>query len=345
MKKEPIKIVVEGMRGKSNLVLALHEILRNRNYSVLSKTTGIRPIIIENGKQKIIKRAHNHRFFIDEENKKCLKLKKGKDFIIFENQAITSYSMKIFHKILKTDILLIPNIREEHQEDLGENIREIATSFAVHFNTPNIIITAEQKEEVLRIFRKYTKKFKKKLIEIKFKEEIPSIGNIYLIDKTLKLLTGEGLTKEEIKFYKDKTESRFNIKHNGYNLKYFIGSKINDIESSLNAYKHLTKRYPKENFCYVGYLRRDRIDRTKSFVKFFNEIGTRDNVKRIFLAGHYCSYIHDRLNPVAKRKTFFTEQKDQDKITQFCLKNNLVLTTAVNGVNEYMRVLEKRISH
>ena len=141
------RIVVEGMRGKSEVVTLLDYYLAKRKYKVLSKVTGLEPIISNDGVKKFIRRQNG--FLIDHENKRCLKLSNGKDFVIFENQGISPYTMRLFHNILKPEIILIPNIRLEHQETLGETIEEISKSFAVHFDVPKLIIAAEQKESVL----------------------------------------------------------------------------------------------------------------------------------------------------------------------------------------------------
>ena len=76
-------------------------------------------------------------------------------------------------------------------------IEEIAESFAIHFGTTNLVITTEQKPQVLNIFRKFAKKFGTKLVVINHNKEILSTESIDLIDYTLKFLLGKGLTKKE----------------------------------------------------------------------------------------------------------------------------------------------------
>ena len=186
--------------------------------------TGLNPVISNNGVKTFINRKGG--FLIDHENKRCLKLSNGKDFIVFENQAISSYTMRLFNNILRPDVILIPNIRLEHQETLGETIDEIANGFAMHFGVPNMIITTEQKESVLKIFRSYAKKYNRTLISVKCAEDIPSINNIHLVDEALKRITGFGLSKKDLEEHREKLLKRFSIKTSKDGIKYFISSKI-----------------------------------------------------------------------------------------------------------------------
>ena len=336
------KIVVEGMRGKSEVVTLLDTYLTKRGYKVLSKVTGLDPVISDNGVKRLIDRKGG--LLLDHENKRCLKLSKDKDFVIFEDQGISPYTMKLFHNLVRPDLILIPNIRLEHQEYLGETIEEISKSFAIHFDVPELIITTEQKEPVLNIFRTFSKKYNKSLIEIKCKEELlPSIDNLYLVDEALKRLTGKGLTEQEWKEHKKRLIERFSVKKNHEGVKYFISSKINDVSSSLITYNYLSKHYPEEKLCYVAYFRSDRKDRAISFIHFFNKIGINKNVDKIFLRGDFCDYVYTKLSKEVKQKTHVIERVKIRKVMDYCKKNDKVLVTSVNGVNGFMKKLEENL--
>ncbi len=335
------QIVVEGMRGKSEVVALMDYYLAKRNYNVLSKVTGLNPIISSNGIKKFVNRKGG--FLIDHENRRCLKLAKGKDFIVFENQGISPYTMKLFNNILKPDVILIPNVRLEHQESLGETIEEIANSFAMHFDVPKLIITTEQKESVLKIFRHYAKRYNKELISVKCEEEIPSINNIHLVNEALKRITGFGLSENDLEEHREKLLRRFSIKTSRNGIKYFISSKINDVGSSLAAYKFLSRQHPDEKLCYVAYFRSDRKDRAMSFIHFFNAIGKNNNISRIFLRGDFCEYVYGKLAASIKQKTNIIEKARIKDVMDYCRKTDSVLVTSVNGVNGFMRKLEKNL--
>jgi hypothetical protein len=335
------RIVVEGMRGKSEVVTLLDSYLTKRNFRVLSKVTGLDPIICENGNQRLIDRRNG--FLLDHENKRCLQLSKDKDFVIFEDQGISPYTMKLFHNIIKPHMILVPNIRLEHQEYLGETITEISENFAIHFDIPELIITTEQKESVLKIFRSYAKKYGKQLIELKCNENIPSISNLYLVDEALKRLTGNGLTKQEWDEHKQKLLKRYSIKKSKENIKYFISSKVNDVGSSLITYEFLSKHYQKEKLCYVAYFRADRKDRAISFIHFFNRIGVNNNVDKIFLRGDFCDYVYKKLKEEVKQKTDIIEKVKIKEVMDYCKDTGHVLVTSVNSVNGFMKKLEENL--
>ncbi len=55
------------------------------------------------------------------------------DAFIYENQAITPYTMRYMHKILQPQYVLIPNIRIDHTEGLGLDLAEMTRSFADNY--------------------------------------------------------------------------------------------------------------------------------------------------------------------------------------------------------------------
>ena len=164
--------------------------------------------------------------------------------------------------------------------------------------------------------------------------------NSHLVHKTLHILFEEGLIDEEIKEHHAHIKDKLSIKKSKDGVKYFIGSKINDVESSFHTYDHLTKKYPKEKFCYVAYFRTDRKDRTKHFIDFFKEIGKKKNVDRIFLCGHFIKQVHKKIGEISKKRTKLAEEHHVESIIKYCKENNLVLITSVNGVNKFMKKIE-----
>ena len=119
-----MNIVIEGSRGKSGVVKTLVDLIRYRGKSVLGKITGLETALFYNGEKRLIERK-NKKFFIDLENRRILREYQGVEFKIFENQGLSRYTMKAFHLIFKPEIVVIPNIRYEHQNSLGDSIEDI----------------------------------------------------------------------------------------------------------------------------------------------------------------------------------------------------------------------------
>jgi len=330
------RIIVEGSRGKSGLVKNLCDLIYSRGEDVVGKITGKETVVFREGNKIEIKRD-GKLFLIDQENKKVLEKYKEVKYKIFENQALSPYTMKVIHLIVKPEIIVIPNIRFEHQNSLGDNIEEIAGGFAMNFKGARKVITLENKKEVINIFKEYCDKYKVELIIVDpSNEEIPSINRVELIDRILKELGMEGLTKKEeeflIKEVKEAMSVKFSKKQGIY---YFYGAKVNDLESTRNVFSYLKIKYPKCKFIFVCYLRKDRNERTESFLPFFDEI-TRDNsVVRVYFTGSGLRHIKD--NP----KFIKNSRLKQEEVIEYAKENNLILITAVNGVNDFMQELEK----
>jgi hypothetical protein len=322
-----MRILVEGSRGKSGIVKLIVDLLENRNYSVVGKITGKETAIFYQGKKRFMQRTKG-KFLIDKENKKVLK-EYNCEYKIFENQALSSYTMKAVHLLIKPDILLIPNIRFEHQDQLGETLKEQAESFAVNFKNIKLIITTETKKEVLKIFEKYAKKYKSKLIVVNKKETIPGISALHLIEKLFKLIFN-GLSNEEKEKIKKEIKNRMRVKYNkDKQIYYFLGSKINDIESSTNTLNYLKKIYL-DNFLLVCYFRKDRPERTKAFIPLFRKLIKDRRIKKIYISGY-------NLNSLPKHKKMHKfNSQSANIIFKECKEKKLILFTAINGANEFM---------
>jgi gamma-polyglutamate synthase len=326
-------ILIEGTRGKSGIVELLVKAIQNENKSVFGKITGRETIIFfKNEKIKIIRKKGN--FFIDVENKKILKKYKNCEYKIFENQALSCYTMRAVHNLFKPDIIVIPNIRYEHQDHLGETIHEQAVNFAVNFKGAKIVITTERKKEVLKIFKFYCSKYNIKLINIKEKEVFPSIQSLYLIEKIMEILFKKKLDDIFFKYIKNLLKLNVSLRYCKYlKLWFFRGSKVNDIESTENAFNYL-KKTTKKDFCFVCYFRRDRVERTKAFIPFFNKFCNDKRINKFFICGY-------NLNSIPKHnKIVKIDINNKNFIYEYCFKNKLVLFTAINSVNEFMKSIE-----
>ena len=332
-----IRILVEGSRGKSGLVKVITNLLYRRVEDAVGKITGKETIIFRNDKTVIVERKDGKNFLLDQENKKILKKYNAVRFKIFENQALSCYTMRVVHLIVKHQILVIPNIRFEHQDRLGNDIKEIAQSFAFNFKGAKQVITTENKQEVLDIFSKYCNKFNVELIVIDSRDEsIPSIKSIDLIDRVLTEINAKGLSESERKHLRNIIKDTMSIKYSKRRgINYYNGAKVNDIESSTNVFNYLKKTNPRKKFCFVCFLREDRPERTESFFPFFEAIYRDDRVERIYFTGSGLKHIKDNKKSIKKKDL------TQKEVIDFCRERGLVLFTAVNGVNEFMQELER----
>lgn len=331
-----VRILVEGSRGKSGIVKSLTELLYNRGEDVVGKISGKETVVFRDGQEIAVKREDGKRFLLDQENKKIMNDYKDVRFKIFENQALSCYTMKVVHLIVKPHILVIPNIRFEHQDRLGENMVEIAQSFAFNFKGVRKVITTENKKVVLDVFVDYCDKFGVELIVVdSSNESIPSMSFIDLIDRVLNEVGVRGLFKEEEDGLRVVVKNAMCIKHSkGQGVDYFNGAKVNDIESSTMVFEYLKRTNRSRRFVFLCYLRGDRPERTESFFPFFDAIYDDCAVERVYFTGSGLKHIKD--NDKAIKNKYLSKEE----VISYCKKRGLVLFTAVNGVNDFMRELE-----
>jgi len=127
----PIRIHVNGSRGKSSVTRLIAAGLRSGGLKTLAKTTGTAPRIIdENGKDKVI---HRLRSASIGEQVRLLRnfAKKNPDAVVMECMAVNpQYQWVSEHKMIKSTISVITNVRPDHQDEMGATLIDNAMSIS-----------------------------------------------------------------------------------------------------------------------------------------------------------------------------------------------------------------------
>lgn len=154
LSKVPIRVHVNGIRGKSSITRYVAAILRSHGYQTLAKTTGTAPRIIGfSGEEIALKRAGLPNIFEQ--------LRLMKYFISLKPQAVViecmatnpTYSEWLEHKVMRSSIYIMTNVRIDHQDQLGYTLPEIATSLSHSIPYRSTVITGETSPEILDIFK------------------------------------------------------------------------------------------------------------------------------------------------------------------------------------------------
>lgn len=273
-----MRISVSGTRGKTTTVNVLHDLLSGRGLKVLSKTTG----------EEAIVRVGNERFRINrprsvlDENLEVIRI--PHDIAIIENQAITPYTMRVFHKMVRPSIVVITNVRMDHTEFLGEDRREIAKSFVSSLNEHvEVVISGEHREELEEVIVKGSERLGATYIRAR-SYGIPGSESIGIAEEVLKLVTGEVMGEEERERLLSAIEDMISVRRSG-GLLWFNGAKVNDPESAEILLDYLIKRYRSDLIVSANF-RSDRKDRTSLFADFLRRWSGEDRIKAIFVSGH-----------------------------------------------------------
>ena len=132
LKQLSVRINVNGIRGKSTITRLITAILKEAGYNVVGKTTGTAARIIywnKEEEEEIIRKPRG--VSISEQIKVIDKaVKAGADSLVCECMAVRPQYQKVYqHEILKGNIVVIVNVLEDHLEEMGPTLDQLAWAF------------------------------------------------------------------------------------------------------------------------------------------------------------------------------------------------------------------------
>ena len=144
LKKIPIRIHVNGTRGKSSVTRLIAAGLREGGLKTFAKTTGTIPRIINDvGNDVELHRLRSAS--IGEQIKLVRYFSKYKpDALIIECMAVNpQYQWISEHKIVKSTVGVITNVRPDHLDEMGTNLNDIALSLSNTIPYNSKVFTSE----------------------------------------------------------------------------------------------------------------------------------------------------------------------------------------------------------
>jgi poly-gamma-glutamate synthase PgsB/CapB len=162
----PYRIHVNGIRGKSTVTRYTAAILRDSGLRTFGKTTGTAArVILPNGQDAVISRRGYPN--VNEQLKLIRSFaSRQAEAVVMECMAINpDYQDWLENKVMHSQIVIITNVRLDHQEEMGKGLTDIARSLARSIPTNAILITAERRADVLAILSEVCKSKGTKLIQ------------------------------------------------------------------------------------------------------------------------------------------------------------------------------------
>jgi len=146
LSKIPIRIHVNGARGKSSVVRLIAAGLRLGGLKTFAKTTGTIPRIINEKGEDV--ELHRLRSASIGEQIKLIRYfgKQEPEALVIECMAVNpQYQWISEHRIVRSTLSVITNVRKDHVDEMGVSNNEIAYSLSntIPFNSK--VITSEQK--------------------------------------------------------------------------------------------------------------------------------------------------------------------------------------------------------
>ncbi|WP_427170729.1 poly-gamma-glutamate synthase PgsB [Fusobacterium nucleatum] len=269
-------IHINGIRGKSTVSRLIDAGLRAGGYKVFTKTTGTSPRIINtNAKEFEINRQGKAN--IREQISVITWASKEKaEILILECMAVKPELQYICeNKILKSDIVAITNVREDHLDEMGDSLDKIAVSLSNTIPKKATFFTADK--NYFNFFKnrcedKNTRAFLSKNIKDEY-WEIDFPNNIVLaIDICKYLNVDEEVALEGMRAYhKDPGSLKILTYLNKKNFRIFFINTLaandpNSTEIILNRIS--TKTYWNNKRYLLVNNRADRLSRLEQFVNF-----------------------------------------------------------------------------
>ncbi|MFN2245202.1 MAG: poly-gamma-glutamate synthase PgsB [Anaerolineae bacterium] len=142
-----VRIHVNGIRGKSTVTRLVAGILREAGYQTLAKTTGSAAMVIhEDGNESPIQRGGAPTIMeqIDIVRQYATP---DTNALVIECMAVNPVYQRVTQdQIVKGNITIITNVREDHQDVMGETLAEITDSLSNTIPHGGTLITAEERE-------------------------------------------------------------------------------------------------------------------------------------------------------------------------------------------------------
>jgi len=144
--KLKIRIYVNGIRGKSTVTRLIAGVLREAGIQTLAKTTGSAAMVILPDGQEIPIERRSSPTIMELFNIAKQYLEKDTEAIVFETMALFPANQIASQELLvKGNINVITNVREDHQDVMGESLEEIADTLSLMIPHEGILITAEDR--------------------------------------------------------------------------------------------------------------------------------------------------------------------------------------------------------
>jgi len=276
----PLRIHVNGTRGKSSVTRLVAAGLREGGLKTFAKTTGTAPRVIDSeGKDRII---HRLRLPSIGEQVRLLRYFSGEspDAVVMECMAVQpQYQWIAEHQMVKSHIGVITNVRPDHLEEMGPTENDVAYSLSNTIPVGGTFITGEdQKPDLLESIAKqnrseFIKSDESSITQKELKSftymEHPSNVAVALdvcrvagVDRAV-ALTGMHKVQPDVGAL-----VAWKLRAKEKEFQFINGMAANDPVSTLQIWKFVSDRYQNKNkSCIFFNSRDDRPLRTKQMIE------------------------------------------------------------------------------
>ncbi len=148
------RVHVNGIRGKSTVTRIIAGMMREAGMTAIAKSTGTFAAVINAvGVDEPIDRKGPATIL--EQIEVCRQyLTPNVDCLVIECMALKPEYQEVSERmIVRSNIGVLTNVREDHQDVMGETLPEIARSLLSTCPTDGILVTSEQNPEIIEVMR------------------------------------------------------------------------------------------------------------------------------------------------------------------------------------------------
>lgn len=287
IKKIPIRININGIRGKSTITRLTTAILAEAGYETVGKTTGSAPRIIHNHEQEEIEIERDYRGvnIIEQVEVIDYAVKEvGAEALVSECMAVHPEYQKIYQEeMIQANIGVIINVQEDHMDVMGPTLDEVALAFTTTIPYDGLLVIQDNiyKEYFIEIARSRNTKVivaNEKKIPKNYLEQFNFMVFPNNIAIPLAIAQSLGIGKKTalkgmLKVNPDPGALQlFEFTYQGKVYNFVNGFAVNDPESALEIWDSLIEKevIDKQSEPVVVFNgRSDRVDRVQQFAKDF----------------------------------------------------------------------------
>ena len=351
----PLRIHVNGTRGKSSVTRLVAAGLREGGLRTFAKTTGTAPRVIDSdGKDRII---HRLRLPSIGEQVRLLSYFSSQkpDAVVIECMAVQpQYQWIAEHQMVKSHIGVITNVRPDHLDEMGPTEEDVAYSLCNTVPVNSVLITGEdQKPDILENISKKNGSLFIQSDHTSIKENdldgFSYIEHPENIAVALDVCKQAGVDRSTALKGMHKVQPDvgalvvWDLDLNNKRLRFVNGMAANDPVSTLQIWNVIADRYKttEESTCVFFNSRDDRRSRTKQMIKLtFQDI----KPDYFFIRGDKVSKTTDaysKNSPKTNTTAVGLEEQIEEVISNFKrLPNNTLIYAIGNQVGAGQEILE-----
>lgn len=334
LNKIPLRININGIRGKSTITRMIYSVLREDHYRVIGKTTGTDARMLywfTDKEYPVIRKPQGAN--IGEQRDIIRKVvKQDAKALVNECMAVNpDYQITFQKDLVKANIGVIVNVMEDHMDVLGPTLKDVAQAFTATIPYKGKLVV--MKDEYTQFFAKEAKKRKTQIIVVD-KDEIPEsylrkFSYLVFPDNvaiTLGVAQAVGIDKEtalegmlnappdpgavEIKY--------FNANHSrNVFVNAFSANEPQSTKAILNKVE--SYNYPYTKKVVILNCRSDRVDRTRQFAENFIEDVDYDT---LICTGKSTQQVTEVMQHLPEKKYLNFENKDFVEIEKAIMRES-----------------------